>query len=120
LNCHHVSAVESCWLIFEFKYPLVTKLQYHLPGEQLVVFDDKKDLFSIVDKTNAQETMLTMWFEANKAYQKLDNLYILIFLDCGYRLIHLTDGWFAKKVRQLVDFHLHIQIMASDIIYAYF
>ena len=100
--------------------PSATKLQYHLPGDQLVMLDGRKDLFNIVDEPNAQETMLTMWFEANKAYQKLDNLYILIFLDCGNRLIHLTDGRFAKKVRQLVDFPLHIQIMASDIIYAYF
>jgi len=72
LDCRYVSAVESCWRIFEFtlqhQYPSVTKLQYHLPGEQLIVFDDREDLFNIVDEPNAQETMLTMWFEANKAY----------------------------------------------------
>jgi len=32
------------------------------------VFDDKEDLLNIVDESNAQETMLTMCFEANKAY----------------------------------------------------
>ena len=32
------------------------------------MFDDREDLFNIVDESNAQETMLTMWFEVNKAY----------------------------------------------------
>ena len=32
------------------------------------MFDDREDLFNIVDESNAQETMLTMCFGANKAY----------------------------------------------------
>jgi len=32
------------------------------------MFDDREDLFNIVNEPDAQETMLTMWFEANKAY----------------------------------------------------
>jgi len=39
-----------------------------LPGEQLVVFSDKEDLFRIANEPEAQKIMVTMWFEANKKY----------------------------------------------------
>jgi len=32
------------------------------------MFDDRKDLFNIVHEPEAQETMLTMWFEASNEY----------------------------------------------------
>ena len=32
------------------------------------MFDNRGDLFNIVDEPNAQETILTMLFETNKAY----------------------------------------------------
>ena len=44
----------------QHQYPFVQKLQYHLPGEQLVVFSDREDLFRTVNKPKAQKTMLTM------------------------------------------------------------
>jgi len=68
LLSNHVGVIFEFSL--QFQYPSVTKLQYHLPREQLIVFHDREDLFSIVDEPNAQETTLTMWFEANKAYPK--------------------------------------------------
>jgi len=72
LDCCYVSTVELCWRIFEsnlqHQCPPVIKLQYHLPREHLIAFDDREDLFNIIDEPNAQETMLTMWFEANRAY----------------------------------------------------
>jgi len=37
-------------------------------GEQLVVFSDRKDLFSITNEPEAQKTMLTMWLKANRKY----------------------------------------------------
>jgi len=50
LNCHYVSTVESYWWIFEFslqhQYPPVTKLQYHLLEEQLIVFDETCSILS--------------------------------------------------------------------------
>ena len=32
------------------------------------MFDDREYVFNIVDEPNPQETMMTMWFETNKAY----------------------------------------------------
>ena len=32
------------------------------------MFNDREDMFNIADEPKAQETMLTMWFEVNKAY----------------------------------------------------
>lgn len=46
LDCRYVSAIEACWRIYEFElqkqYPSVERLQYHLPGEQSVVFRDSE------------------------------------------------------------------------------
>ena len=79
LDCRYVSAVESCWRIFEFslqhQYPSVQKLQYHLPGEQLVVFNDRKHLFCTTNEPEAQRT-LTMCLKQIRSTHKLDRPYI--------------------------------------------
>ncbi|KAL0308905.1 UNVERIFIED_CONTAM: hypothetical protein Sradi_5832800 [Sesamum radiatum] len=72
LNCHYVSAIEACWRIYEFElqkqYPSVERLQYHLPNEQFVVFNENDHLYDVVNHNGVQDTMLTKWFEANKKY----------------------------------------------------
>ncbi len=48
LDCHYVSALEAAWRIFKFdmheRFPIVERLQYHLPNMQMVLFDDDDDL----------------------------------------------------------------------------
>ena len=47
------------------QYPSVQRLQYHLPGEQFVVFRDTDDVESVINREGIQDTMFTKWFEAN-------------------------------------------------------
>jgi len=48
LNCHYVFASETAWRIFKFdmheRFPVVELLQYHLPNQQMVMFDDDDDV----------------------------------------------------------------------------
>jgi len=39
-----------------------------LLGEQLIMFNDREDLFSIANEPEVQKMMLTMWLKANKEY----------------------------------------------------
>ena len=53
LDCRYVSPVDAIWKIFEFdttyRYPSVELLQYHFPGQQYVVFNDRNELHQVVN-----------------------------------------------------------------------
>jgi len=48
LDYRYVSALEAMWRIFKFDmhewFPAVECLQYHLPNQQMVLFDDDNDV----------------------------------------------------------------------------
>jgi len=48
LDCRYVSASEAAWRIFKFdmheRFPAIERLQYHLPNQQMVLFDDDDDV----------------------------------------------------------------------------
>jgi hypothetical protein len=48
LNCRYVFALEAVWRIFKFnmheQFPSVEHLQYHLPNQQMVLFNDDNDV----------------------------------------------------------------------------
>ncbi|KAL0385787.1 UNVERIFIED_CONTAM: hypothetical protein Sradi_2973000 [Sesamum radiatum] len=83
LDCRYVSAIESCWRIFEFELqrhnPAVERLQYHLPNQQFVVFREDDHLYNIVNRERIHHTMLTKWFEANKKYMEARSLLYVKF-----------------------------------------
>ena len=70
----YLSTTESWW-IFEFglqrQYPLIQKNPYHLLEEQLVMFDDKENMFIIANETKVQETSFLLWFGAKTKYPKV-------------------------------------------------
>jgi hypothetical protein len=47
-DCRYVCASEAAWLIFKFdiheRFPIIERLQYHLPNQQMVLFDDDNDV----------------------------------------------------------------------------
>jgi len=57
-----VSPVDAIWRIFEFeiaqRYPLVELLQYHLPGQQSIIFNDCDRLHRVVEEGAQGVTML--------------------------------------------------------------
>jgi hypothetical protein len=52
LDCRYVSALEAMWRIFKFDmhewFLAVERLQYHLPKQQMVLFDDDDDVQEVV------------------------------------------------------------------------
>jgi len=69
LNCRYISAFEVAWRIFKFdmheRFPVVERLQYHLPNQQMVLFDDDDDVQEVVAQSAISRMMLTEWFKTN-------------------------------------------------------
>ncbi len=70
LDCRYVSASEATWRIFKFDmhewFPIVDRLQYHLPNQQMVLFDNNDDVQEVATRLAISRTMLTEWFKTNQ------------------------------------------------------
>jgi hypothetical protein len=70
IDSRYISAIESCWHIFEFpmhaESPTVYSLVVHEPDMQLVYYNPDDLLDEVVDRDSAKKTTLTAWFEANR------------------------------------------------------
>jgi hypothetical protein len=70
LDYRYVSASEAVWHIFKFdmheRFPTVECLQYHLPNQQMVLFDDDDDVQEVARRSAISRTMLTEWFKTNE------------------------------------------------------
>ncbi|XP_076952024.1 uncharacterized protein LOC143625625 [Bidens hawaiensis] len=57
-DCRYVSACEAAWRIFSFEVnyrtPSVTRLPFHLPGQQTLVFEDDDDVEDALNKTSVR------------------------------------------------------------------
>lgn len=64
----YISTSEAVWRAMKFDLhdnsPSVVRLHVHLPGENVVTFDEREDLCTVAD--TFQTTTLLMWFEYNK------------------------------------------------------
>ncbi len=69
-DCRYVSASEVAWRIFKFDmhewFPAVERLQYHLPHQQMVLFDDDNDVQEVAAQSAISRTMLMEWFKINQ------------------------------------------------------
>jgi hypothetical protein len=69
LDCCYVFTSEVAWRIFKFdmheRFLAVEHLQYHLPNQQMVLFDDD-DVQEMVARSTISKTMLTKWFKTNQ------------------------------------------------------
>jgi len=70
LDCRYVSASEVTWHIFKFdiheQFPTIEHLQYHLPNQQMVLFDDDDDVQEVATRSAISGTTLTEWFKTNQ------------------------------------------------------
>jgi hypothetical protein len=68
-NCCYVSASKVAWRIFKFdmheRFPVLERLQYHLPNQQMVLVDDDDDVKEMAARSAISKTMLTEWFKIN-------------------------------------------------------
>ncbi|XP_071916209.1 uncharacterized protein [Coffea arabica] len=70
--------------------PAVYSLQIHLPGQQLISFNKNSNLLELKRKIDFSKTMLTEFFEMNKANSKAENL------KCFYRDFPEHFVWSTK------------------------
>jgi len=66
----YVFASEAAWRIFKFdmheRFPIVERLQYHLPNQQMVLFRDDDDVQEVATRSAISRTMLTEWLKTNQ------------------------------------------------------
>ncbi len=78
LDCCYVFASEVGWCIFKFdmheRFPVVECLQYHLPNQQMVLFNDDDDVQEVVARSAISRTMLTEWFKTNQELKAAQSL----------------------------------------------
>jgi len=48
------------------QFPIVERLQYHLPNMQMVLFDDDDDMQEVATQSAISRTMVTEWFKTNQ------------------------------------------------------
>ncbi len=62
LDCRYVYALEVVWRVFKFdmheRFPAIERLQYHLPNQQMVLFDDDDDVQEVVAWSAISKRML--------------------------------------------------------------
>jgi hypothetical protein len=70
LDRHYVSTLEAAWRIFKFDmhewFPTIEHLQYHLPNQQMVLFDNDDDLHKVTTRLTISRTMFIEWFKTNR------------------------------------------------------
>ncbi|XP_076944432.1 uncharacterized protein LOC143615082 [Bidens hawaiensis] len=72
-ECRYLSACEAAWRIFAFdvhyRVPPVTRLPFHLPGQQQVIYGPEEDIEDVLTKPSNAASMFIGWMEANKSYR---------------------------------------------------
>ncbi|XP_057445063.1 uncharacterized protein LOC130737334 [Lotus japonicus] len=77
-DCHYLSPCEAAWRIFGFiihkRWPSVQKLNFHLPNEYLVYYNDDEDVGDVLEKSGTKSTKFMTWFAANEKYREGQDL----------------------------------------------
>jgi len=77
-DCRYLSACEVVWRIFSFdinyREAFVERLNFHLEGEEPIVFEDCEDIEDVIKKPHVRDTKFKAWMEANKVYPERSNL----------------------------------------------
>ncbi|KAK9683396.1 hypothetical protein RND81_10G137800 [Saponaria officinalis] len=88
-DCRYISPCEAVWRIFAFdihyRTPPVFRLDYHLPNEQNVIFNDDDSIDEVVARSNSCRTKFSTWMEYNKKHSAVRELtYCLLGDDKEY------------------------------------
>ncbi|XP_076943656.1 uncharacterized protein LOC143613971 [Bidens hawaiensis] len=96
-DCRYLSACEAAWRIFAFdvhyRVPAITRLPFHLHGQQQVIYGPEEDIEDVLTKPSNAASMFIGWMEANKSYRHARKLSYAEFptQDACYRRGLLDD-----------------------------
>lgn len=100
LTCRYLSSCEACWRIFEFpihyRKPVVQKLTFHLEKEQIICFNEKESLPSVLRKNHVDSTMFVQWFQANTQYPEGKSLTYVEFPE-KFRWDNSAKMWIPRQ-----------------------
>ena len=69
IDGRYISVAEAAWRIFHYnlhkEVPNVTRLQVHLPGEHMILYDGDDNPVSVLECAEVERTTLAAWFQAN-------------------------------------------------------
>ncbi|XP_076940700.1 uncharacterized protein LOC143609981 [Bidens hawaiensis] len=114
-DCRYLSACEDAWRIFAFdvhyRVPADTRLPFHLPGQQQVIYGPEEDIEDVLTKTSNSVSLFTGWMEANRNYEYERKLSYVEFptqrglLDDDKEYIeaieeasHTTNGYYLRNL----------------------
>ncbi|KAL3646403.1 hypothetical protein CASFOL_011583 [Castilleja foliolosa] len=77
-DCRYVSSCEAAWRLLGFelkyKYPPVTRLNFHLENEQNIVYEEDENIEDVLKKSTVRISMFLQWMELNKKSEKAKEL----------------------------------------------
>ncbi|XP_076893887.1 uncharacterized protein LOC143546016 [Bidens hawaiensis] len=77
-DCRYLSACEATWRILaydvHYRIPSVTRLPFHLPGKQSVVYGADEDVDNVLEKESVSSSMFTSWMKCNQLYEEARQL----------------------------------------------
>ncbi|XP_076893885.1 uncharacterized protein LOC143546014 [Bidens hawaiensis] len=77
-DCRYLSTCEATWRILaydvHYRIPSVTRLPFHLPGKQLVVYGADEDVDNVLEKESVSSSMFTSWMKCNQLYEEARQL----------------------------------------------
>lgn len=102
LDGRYIGPAEACWRLFKFPItkhePAVITLDVHLPGEQLVSFNDFDDPTHFLE--NARKSKLVEFFGYCASHpREVENL---LYIDCPAKLVWKSHGGGWKRRERFV------------------
>ncbi|KAK9075631.1 hypothetical protein SSX86_003957 [Deinandra increscens subsp. villosa] len=72
-DCRYLSACEASWRIFSYdvhyRTPSVTRLPFHLPGQQQIVYGANDDIDNVLEKPSVASSMFLSWMKKERSWQ---------------------------------------------------
>ncbi|KAG4906817.1 hypothetical protein JHK82_055469 [Glycine max] len=121
LDCRYISPCESAWRIFSFpihgRKPSVERLQFHLPGQHSVLYQDHDDIDDLLSNPSISESKFIAWMNTNQAFVEGKNLtyseFVTKFVKKGYTIGRLQ--WVSPTTGELFYLRMMLTVCRGPI-----
>ncbi|KAL2963053.1 hypothetical protein AAZX31_17G179600 [Glycine max] len=96
LDCRYISPCESTWRIFGFpiqgRKPSVERLNFHLPGQYSVLYQDHDDIDDLLSNPSISESKFIAWMNTNQAFVEGQSLTYSEFVTKFIMMLTVSRG----------------------------